>query len=540
MTTTEPLALSSATGPVEPPLRDLTISALLREVATEHPDRIALVAGVPDPEARRQWTYAELLAEAERAARALRVRFEPGERVAVWAPNVPQWVVLEFACAVANIVLVTVNPAFQARELQYVLTQSGSAGLILLPEFRGNPMLGTATDVRPECPNLREVIRLDEWDEFLDSGDAFDGDLEDPDPMDSAMIQYTSGTTGFPKGALLHHRGLVNNGHQTGIRVGASEGSVYVLAMPLFHTGGCVLGVLTAVSMKMTMVLVEAFDPGLVLELIETYRGTAMLGVPTMLVAMLEHPDFAIRDLSSVEAICSGGSTVPAALVQRLENELKAPFTIVFGQTELSPVSSMTHTTDSITDKAQTIGTPMPHVEVKIIDPETGETVPPGTVGEYCARGYLVMHGYYEMPDATAETIDSDGWLHTGDLAAMDDRGYLTIEGRLKDMIIRGGENIYPKEVEELLFAHETVGEVAVVGLPDDKWGEVVSALVRPAPGQAIDRNELFAYLREHLAPHKTPKHWFLVDEWPLTGSGKIQKYVLRDQWVDGLWVEMA
>jgi len=540
MTSSQPITLSSAAGPSEPPLRDLTIGGLLRTVAAEHPDRVALVAGVPDPNGRRQWTYAELLAEAEKAARALRVRFEPGERVAVWAPNVPQWVVLEFACAMANVVLVTVNPAFQARELQYVLTQSGSAGLVLLPEFRGNPMLGTATDVRTECPDLREVVRLDKWDDFLASGDAFDDDLVDPDPMDPVMIQYTSGTTGFPKGALLHHRGLVNNGYHSGVRTGVSEGAAYVLAMPLFHTGGCVLGVLTAVSLKMTMVLVETFDPGLVLELIESYRGAAMLGVPTMLVAMLEHPDFATRDLSSVEAICSGGSTVPAALVQRLEADLKAPFTIVFGQTELSPVSSMTHTTDSITDKAETIGTPMPHVEVKIIDPETGETVPPGTVGEYCARGYLVMHGYYEMPDATAETIDADGWLHTGDLAAMDDRGYLTIEGRLKDMIIRGGENIYPKELEELLFAHETVGEVAVVGLPDDKWGEVVSAFVRPAPGRSIDHRELFAHLREHLAPHKTPKHWFLVDEWPLTGSGKIQKFVLRDQWVDGQWAEMA
>jgi fatty-acyl-CoA synthase len=266
----------------------------------------------------------------------------------------------------------------------------------------------------------------------------------------------------------------------------------------------------------------------------------AMLGVPTMLVAMLEHPDFASRDLSRVEAICSGGSTVPAPLVERFEKELGAPFTIVFGQTELSPVSSMTHATDTIVDKATTIGTPMPHVEVKIIDPETGETVPVGTIGEYCARGYLVMHGYYEMPDATAETIDADGWLHTGDLAAMDERGYLSIEGRLKDMIIRGGENIYPRELEELLFAHDTVAEVAVVGLPDDRWGEVVAAFVRPAPDRTIDKGELFGYLREHLAPHKTPKHWFEVNEFPLTGSGKIQKFVLRDQWIDGQWAEMA
>ncbi len=537
---TDALTVSQTSGPSEPPLRDLTIGGLLREVVNEVPDRRALVAGVPDPSGRREWTYAELLSDAERAARALRTRFEPGERVAIWAPNVPEWVILEFACAMAGVILVTVNPGFQARELQYVLTQSRAAGLIVVPEFRGNPMLGTATDVQLDCPELREIIRLDQWDDFLASGDDWDGELVDPDPMDPCMIQYTSGTTGFPKGALLFHRGLVNNGAHTGQRMGVSDGSVFILTMPLFHTGGCVLGVLTAVASRTTIVLVEMFDPGLVLELFEAYEGTAMLGVPTMLVALLEHPDFVTRDLSHIEAICSGGSTVPAALVERLEKELKAPFTIVFGQTELSPVSSMTHVTDTIADKASTIGNAMPHVEVKIIDTEIGETVPPGTVGEYCARGYLVMHGYYEMPDATTETIDADGWLHTGDLAAMDERGYLTIEGRLKDMIIRGGENIYPKELEELLFAHPTVAEVAVVGLPDDKWGEVVSAFVRPTPGATIDKGELFAYLREHLAPHKTPKHWFEVEEYPLTGSGKIQKFVLRDQWVDGQWTEMA
>ncbi len=537
---TDELTVSQTSGPSVPPLRDLTIGGLLREVVDEVPDRRALVAGVPDPSGRREWTYAELLSDAERAGRALRTRFDPGERVAIWAPNVPEWVVLEFACAMAGVILVTVNPGFQVRELQYVLTQSRAAGLIVVPEFRGNPMLGTATDVQLDCPELREIIRLDQWDDFLASGDDWDGELVDPDPMDPCMIQYTSGTTGFPKGAVLFHRGLVNNGAHTGQRMGVSDGSVFILTMPLFHTGGCVLGVLTAVASRTTIVLVEMFDPGLVLELFEAYEGTAMLGVPTMLVALLEHPDFATRDLSHIEAICSGGSTVPAALVERLEKELKAPFTIVFGQTELSPVSSMTHATDTIADKASTIGNAMPHVEVKIINTETGETVPPGTVGEYCARGYLVMHGYYEMPDATAETIDADGWLHTGDLAAMDERGYLTIEGRLKDMIIRGGENIYPKELEELLFAHPTVAEVAVVGLPDDKWGEVVSAFVRPTPGATIDKGELFAYLREHLAPHKTPRHWFEVEEYPLTGSGKIQKFVLRDQWVDGQWTEMA
>jgi fatty-acyl-CoA synthase len=253
-----------------------------------------------------------------------------------------------------------------------------------------------------------------------------------------------------------------------------------------------------------------------------------------MLIAILEHPSFGSRDLSSVRAMCSGGATVPASLVLRLEEAVGAPFTIVFGQTECSPVASMTRPDDSIEDKAATIGPAMPHVEVKIIDPAGGDVVAPGTVGEFCTRGYHVMHGYFEMPDASAEAIDEEGWLHTGDLCAMDERGYCTVEGRLKDMIIRGGENIYPRELEELLHRHDAVGDVAVIGLPDEKWGETVAAFVRPTPGHTIDTDELTSYLREHLAPHKTPRQWVVIEEFPLTGSGKIQKFRLREQWLAG------
>jgi fatty-acyl-CoA synthase len=258
-----------------------------------------------------------------------------------------------------------------------------------------------------------------------------------------------------------------------------------------------------------------------------------------MLVAMLEHPAFATTDLSSIRAICSGGSTVPAALVKTFEQRLGAPFTIVFGQTECSPVASMTWPNDTVDDKAGTIGPAMPHVEVKIVDPDSGRTLGIGEVGEYCTRGYHVMQGYFENDAASAEAIDADGWLHTGDLCAMDARGYCTVEGRLKDMIIRGGENIYPRELEELLFAHPGVGAVAVVGLPDQKWGESVAAFVRLAPGQSIDGSVLDAYLRERIAAYKTPRHWFFVAEFPMTGSGKIQKFKLRDQWVAGEWAEL-
>ncbi len=533
------LTQSHVVGPDLPPVRDSTLGQLLRDVVAEAPDRPALIAGTPDPANRRSWTYAEFLEASEQVARALLTRFSPGDRVAVWAHNIPEWLMLEFGCALSGVVLVTVNPAYVASELEYVLTQSRSQALFVAHDFRGNPMLATAQEVHPNCPELTEIVCFDDWDDFIASGESFEGSLPDVQPHDPIMIQYTSGTTGFPKGAYLKHIGLANNGAHTGERMGIQPGGVMVVPMPLFHTGGSVCCTLGAVGNACTMVLVEAFEPGLMLELVETYKGTAMLGVPTMLVALTEHPAFETADLSTLGAICSGGSLVPAPLVRMLEEKLGAPFTIVFGQTECSPVASMTQPSDSIEDKAGTIGPPMPGVEIKIVDTETGETLPVGEVGEYCTRGYHVMKGYFEMPDKTAEAIDEDGWLHTGDLCAMDERGYCTVEGRLKDMIIRGGENIYPRELEDLLFAHESVSGVAVVGLPDDKWGETVGAFLSPAPGHEIDKNELFSYMRENLAPHKTPKQWFAVEEFPMTGSGKIQKFKLREDWVAGKWTEL-
>ncbi len=521
--------LSYIQGPTEPALRDLTLGEALREAAEDSPDQIALICGTPDPAARRQWTYAELYAEAEKTAHVLAALFEPGERVAIWAPNIPEWVMVEFGAAMAGVILVTVNPSFQAKEVEYVLNQSQAAGILTLREYRGNPMMQTVKSVMSQCPALREVIDLGEWDAFLENTAADDKPLPQVKPTDPVMIQYTSGTTGFPKGALLHHRGLVNNGAHTTHRMGVPRGASTVTMMPLFHTGGCVACVLGAVSARGTQVLVETFDPGLVLELIETYRCCAMLGVPTMLIAMLEHPSFAERDLSCVKTLCSGGSTVPAALVRRFEEGLGAKFTIVFGQTECSPVAAMTRPDDSTEDKAHTLGGPMPHVEIKIIDPQSGETVPQGVMGEFCTRGYHVMLEYFRNPEATAKTIDAEGWLHTGDLCAMDERGYTSVQGRLKDMIIRGGENIYPREIEELLYQHPGIASVAVVGLPDEKYGEVVAAVIQPASGQTPDQAMLFAYLRENLSPQKTPSLWYRVEEFPLTGSGKIQKFKLRE-----------
>ena len=534
-----PLTISHAVGPDEPEIRDVTIGGLLAWAAATTPDRVALISGLADPAARRQWTYAELYSASLRTAHALLRRFEPGERVAVWAPNTPEWIMVEFGAALAGLVLVTVNPNFRAHEVEYVLNQSRAAGIVVHTEFRGNPMLATIDEIRPHCPELREVIRFDQWDAFLDTGTDRAPSLPQVEASDPVMIQYTSGTTGFPKGALLRHHGLVNNGAHTMDRIGVTDGSVFIVMMPLFHTGGCAMCVLGATSKRATQVLVEAFDPGLVLELIETYRCDSASTVPTMLIAMSEHPSFATTDLSSLRSLSCGASTVPASLVTTFKERLGVTFTILFGQTECSPVASATYPTDTTAEMGGTIGGPMPHVEVRVVDPITGETQPIGTIGEFCTRGYHVMLGYFENPDATAAAIDADGWLHTGDLCSMDERGYCTIEGRLKDMIIRGGENIYPRELEEVLFTHPKVAEVAVVGLPDEKWGEEVAAFIRPIPGERVDRNELFAFVREHLAPHKTPRHWFEVESFPLTGPGKIQKYKLRDQATNGDLTEL-
>lgn len=534
MTAAVPLSESHVPADRSVPVLDTTVGSVLRAAAASAPDTVALVEGVTDPASRRRWTYAQLLAEAETAARALAQRFDKGERIAVWAPNIPEWVVMEYAAALAGLVLVTVNPAYQAEELRYVLGQSRAAGLFLVPSFRGNPMAAHLDAVREQLPELREVVSFDDWAEFLAGADPATP-LPDVTPDDPVQIQYTSGTTGFPKGAYLHHRGITNNARFVADRLGLAEGGVYVNPMPLFHTGGCVLGILGPVQKRATVVCLLQFDPGLMLELVEAERGTHMLAVPTMLIAMMEHPDFATRDTSSLQTICSGGATVPGALVRRIEETLGVQFSIIYGQTEASPGITLIKPDDAPADKASTLGPVLPQTEIKVVDPDTGGTVPIGSPGELCCRGYLVMLGYFEMPERTAETIDPEGWLHTGDLVTMDDRGYTTIAGRLKDMIIRGGENLFPREIEEVLFTHPKVADVAVVGLPDDTWGEIVAAFVRDAdPADPATDAELRSFLRGHLSPQKTPTVWVHVDGFPLTPSGKIQKFQIREDWEKG------
>jgi fatty-acyl-CoA synthase len=509
---------------------ETTVGSVLRAAAQRSASAAALVEAIPDKSMRRRWTYSELLEDSERAARALLGRFRPGERVAAWANNIPEWVVLEFGCALANVTLVTINPALRPRELAYVLGQSRATGIFFVPEFRGNPMAASLESVRAELPELREANSFADWKSFCESGSPSER-LPEVTPDDIAQIQYTSGTTGFPKGAMLHHRGITNNARYFMQRRDPATAAVAVNPMPLFHTAGSCMSVVGIPQFDCCHVLVPYFDPGLVLEVCESEKATAAGAVPTMLIAMMEHPDFRGRDLSRLQSVVSGGTTVPAELVRRIENTLGVAFTIVLGMTEASPVITQTWPHDSAEDKAGTIGQPLPQAEVKIVDPATLETLPIGATGELWVRGYQVMKGYFEKPAETAAAI-VDGWMRTGDLCSMDERGYCRVEGRLKDMIIRGGENIYPREIEELLFSHPSVADVAVVGIPDEQWGEVVAAFVRPVAGQAPTEAELFAYCREHLAAQKTPKHWVFVEAFPLTASGKVQKFVLREQYL--------
>jgi fatty-acyl-CoA synthase len=490
---------------------------------------VGLVSKGIDTDVRRSWTFGELLEASENVARSLLERFDPGEHVAVCAPNVPEWNLLQFGMGLAGLVLVPLNPAYRQAELGYALRQSKAAGIFYVPEFRGSPMAEWVAESKRELPLLRDSISLAEWDDFCASGSPQQR-LPEVSPSDPAQIQYTSGTTGAPKGAVLHHRGLTNNGRFVVSSFGVEPGEAFLNPAPLFHVAGCVVGALGALACRATLVQPITFDPGLVLELCESERVVAMGGVPTMLIAMMEHPDFTRRDLSSLRTVGIGGATVPAELVRSIEAALGIEFIVLFGQTEASCSIMKTRPGDSPEDKAETIGLPLPQTEVRIVDQETQRVVDTGMHGEICARGYGVMHGYFDNPKATGETIDEEGWLHTGDLGSMDERGYCKIVGRLKDMIIRGGENIYPREIEEVLFGHPAVGDVAVVGVPDEKWGEQVVAFVRLAPEGRVSADELDEFVRGILARHKAPREWVFVDEFPMTASGKVQKHVLRER----------
>jgi len=523
-------ALTTSYWPAEPgEVREVSVCETLRHAAATVPDRLALVDFVPDAAARREWTYAAFLADTERTARALLARYEKGDRIAIWAPNGAEWIILQQGIAMAGMVLVALNPAYRAREVQFVLKQSGAVALFCPETFHGFEMAALVERLRGDLPGLRDVHRLSDWEAFLDGGDPAT-ELPVVDPSDLVQVQYTSGTTGFPKGAMLHHMGLVNEATFVAERADFADGDVYVNAMPMYHIGGGAVTSFGAWAKRGTFVLLPGFDPGLLLEGFEAYAGTHTLVVPTMLIALLDHPDRATRDLSSLKTILSGAASVPASLVRKTISTLDCQFSILFGQTEAHGVVSQTRVTDSPEDQADTVGQPLVQLETKIADAVTGEPVAIGEQGEICVRGYQNMLGYYEMPDETAAAIDDDRWLHMGDIGTMDERGFLRVTGRVKDMILRGGMNLYPAEIEAVLQDHPAVETAAVIGVPDETWGEQVGAVLRIRPGfERPSVVELTEFVRNQIAPHKTPVFWSFAEELPMTHTGKIQKFVLRD-----------
>lgn len=514
------------------PLRESTVGGLLRAAAAAAPGRIALKEVSFAGEIGRSWTYAALLQVSLRLARGLSARHLPGERIAVWAPNIPEWILLELAAALAGLSLVTVNPSLTRREVAYVLSQSRAAALYHVRSYRGNDMAATAAALREELATLRIVVDL--CDPVALFGNMASAPLPAVEPRDPAQIQYTSGTTGFPKGAVLSHRGLVNNARLFAQRYRLGEGDVFLTFMPLFHTGGCGLSVLGSIAQLATIVLCPLFEPELMNRLVEQERVTHFMGVPTMLVGMIQalatHP----RDMSSVRGVVAGGSMVAPDLVRQARAAFGVGLQVVYGQTETSPVLTMTHPDDSPEDMSRSVGQPLPWTEVAILDPQSRAMLPVGEVGEICARGYMLMSGYNDNPEATAAAIDAQGWLHTGDLGRMDARGYLAVTGRVKDMIIRGGENLFPAEIENVLLEHPDLAEVAVLGIPDARWGEIAVCFMRPRGQRQPPREELLAFCRERLSPQKSPALWVYLREWPLTGSGKIQKFELRQRLLDG------
>ena len=512
------------------PLLNSTIGDQLRAAATEFPERLALVEGIADPAKRRKWTYAQLLAEAERVADALLKRYQPGDRIAIWSPNLVEWALIQYGVALAGMTLVTVSPAYQARELEYLLGQSDSSAVFVSDEYRGHNMLATAQKVKENLPHLKEIIRFEQYEEFVKTGRPVK-EYPQVGLLDTCMIMYTSGTTGFPKGAMLTHNGLMTSSAFMAERAGLELGGVWVNVMPMFHMGGAGFASLGPLARRATHVLAPAFDPLLFLNLVESEKGTYALLVPTMIEAILGSPDFKKYDLSTLKTIQSGASKVESSLVRRVISELGGcRIAIVFGQTEAAGGVTETFPDDTPEDQAETIGQPYPQCEMKIADPATGAVLPIGQVGEICARGYAPMKGYYNMPDETKKTL-RDGWLHTGDMGSMDERGFLKITGRLKDMIIRGGENVYPAEVEKLLKEYPKVGDAAVVGIPDNYWGEVVAAILIPKSKDGRPSvKELDDFCRINLANYKRPRVWFFVDSFPTTEAGKLRKFMLREQ----------
>jgi len=514
------------------PLCDLTVGALLRATVAAHGEALAL-AGVPeDGGPRRLWTYTALLAEAERVAAGIRDRVPLGSRVALWAPNIPEWPIFEYAAALAGVTLVTLNPTLRAEELTHALRVSAPEMLVHADRSRDYDMAAVVREVTAALPELRHVVSLGAW-ESLKGTAPLPSDEEITAAGVPAQMQFTSGTTGAPKAVLLSHRAVVNVSRFTFAGLGVREGSNVVSPLPMFHTAGCVISCLGPLWSGGTFTLLERFSPKLLLDTLRETPGSVLTSVPTVLAALNEVAG-EDTDRPVLSAVLTGAAPVRARLIGETEELFSTTVFNLYGQTELASVLTLTRPDDSARSKTSTVGRPLPHAEVKIVDPRSGAVQPLGVQGEICARGYQQMLAYHGDPEATARKVDADGWLHTGDLGSMDATGTLRIDGRLNEIIIRGGENISPVAVEEVLCTAGTVAEAVVVGVPDERWGEVVAAVLRPAPGARIDLTELVALCRERMSPHKIPARWFLAEQFPLTASGKIQKFRVRETVAEG------
>ena len=534
---------SHATGPTDPPLLEETIGAVLRRVAAAQGDREALVArhqGV-------RLSYAELDAESDRLARALlALGVEQGDRIGIWAPNCAEWVLTQFATARIGAVLVNVNPAYRTTELRYALAQSGCRALIAARAFKTSDYVAMVDEVRPELPALTDVFWLGgaEWDALLARAGEVEADALAAreaalSPVDPINIQYTSGTTGAPKGATLSHRNILNNGYLVGAACGYGPEDRVCIPVPFYHCFGMVMGNLGAVAHGACMVIPAAgFEPEATLAAIAEERCTSLYGVPTMFIAELGDPSFADHDLSSLRTGIMAGSPCPVEVMKRVIADMHmSAVTIAYGMTETSPVSTQTGADDPLEKRVGTVGRVHPHVEVQIVDAR-GAVVERGESGELCTRGYSVMSGYWDDPERTAEAIDRDGWMHTGDVATMDADGYVNIVGRIKDMVIRGGENVYPREVEEFLYGHPAVADVQVVGVPDARYGEELVAWVALREGAVADEDDIRAFCRGQIAHFKVPRYVRFTDAFPMTVTGKIQKYKLREAAIAELGLE--
>ena len=527
------------------PLLGETLGQNLLRTVERYPEREALVVVSQGYRAtwRQLWD-----ATTQVALGLLAFGVEKGDRVGIWSPNRFEWVVAQFASARIGAILVNLNPAYKTAELEYALQQSGTSVLLLSRGFRQTDYRKMLEEVRPRCPELRVALVVDDdWELLLKNGAHVsertltdrESSLQFDDPIN---IQYTSGTTGFPKGATLSHHNVLNNGFFVGeaLRLGAEDR--VCIPVPFYHCFGMVMGNLACASHGSTMVVPgEAFDALAVLQTVGTERCTALYGVPTMFIAELDHPRFGEFDFSSLRTGIMAGSPCPIEVMKKVQSRMNMrEVTICYGMTETSPVSTQSALDDPLDKRVSTVGRVHPHVEVKIVDPGTGAVVPRGSPGELCTRAYSVMLGYWNNPEATRTSIDPAGWMHTGDLATMDEQGYVKIVGRIKDMIIRGGENVYPREIEEFLHTHPAVSEAQVIGVPSEKYGEEVMAWVKPRPGASVNQEELVKFCTGRVSTFKIPRYWKFVEEFPMTVTGKVQKFRMRELAVTELGLESA